>query len=94
MPSVSEPFGLSAVEAVRQGTASVISKRSGVAEVLTHSLKAEFWDTDKFANYLYAMLKYPTLKKTVEEQSRKDIENLTWNKTVEKIMNIHNTLTV
>lgn len=94
MPSVSEPFGLSAVEAVAQGTASVISKRSGVAEVLTHSLRADFWDTDKFANYLYAMLKYPKLKKAVEAQSRKDIENLTWHNTVEKIMNIHNTLTV
>lgn len=89
MPSVSEPFGLSAVEAVRQGTASVISNRSGVSEILTHSLKADFWDTDRFANYIYSILKYPVLKKTIEAQSRKDIENLTWGNTVEKIMNVY-----
>ena len=94
MPSVSEPFGLSAVEAARQGTASVISKRSGVSEVLTHSLKADFWDTDRFANYLYAILKYPKLKKVMEAQSRKDIENLTWDKTVEKIMSVYSNLSI
>jgi glycosyltransferase involved in cell wall biosynthesis len=94
MPSVSEPFGLSAVEAVRQGTPSIISKRSGVAEILTHSLKADFWDTDKFANYLYAILKYPKLKKALEAQSHKDIENLTWAKTVEKIMSVYTNLAI
>ncbi|MBI1769606.1 MAG: glycosyltransferase family 4 protein [Bacteroidetes bacterium] len=94
MPSVSEPFGLSAVEAVRQGTASVISKRSGVAEILTNSLKADFWDTDRFANYLYAILKYPRLKKTIEARSRKDIEHLTWETTVQKIMNVYSALSI
>ncbi len=94
MPSVSEPFGLSAMEAVSQGTASVISRRSGVAEVLTNSLQADFWDTDRFANYLYAILKYPKLKKTIEDRSRKDIEHLTWETTVEKIMNVYSTLSI
>lgn len=94
MPSVSEPFGLSAIEAVSQGTASVISRRSGVAEVLTNSLKADFWDTDRFANYLYAILKYPKLKKTIEDRSRKDIEHLTWETTAEKIMNVYSTLSI
>lgn len=92
MPSVSEPFGLSAVEAVQQGTASVISKRSGAAEVLTHALCADFWDTDRFANYLYAILNYPKLKETIEARSSKDVEHLTWGKTTDKIMSVYSTL--
>jgi glycosyltransferase involved in cell wall biosynthesis len=91
MPSVSEPFGLSAIEAVQQGTAGVISTRSGAAEVLNNCLKADFWDTDRFANYLYAILTYPRLKNAIERQSQKDIEHLTWDKTVEKIMSIYRT---
>lgn len=94
MPSVSEPFGLSALEAVQQGTASVISKRSGAAEVLNHSLRADFWDTDRFANYLFAILKYPKLKNIIESGSRKDVEHLTWNRTTEKVMNVYNCLTL
>ncbi|MBI1767199.1 MAG: glycosyltransferase [Bacteroidetes bacterium] len=93
MPSVSEPFGLSAVEAAQHGTASVISKRSGVAEVLANSLRADFWDTDGFANYLYAILKYPRLKNAMESRSHKDVEHLTWGKTTDKIMNVYNVLT-
>lgn len=93
MPSVSEPFGLSAVEAAQQGTASVISKRSGAAEILTNSLRADFWDTDRFANYLYAILKYPVLKKAMESRSSKDVEHLSWSKTTDKIMNVYSALT-
>jgi len=93
MPSVSEPFGLSAIEAVQQGTASVISKRSGAGEVLNHSLRADFWDTDRFANYLYAILKYPKLKRTIESRSREEVGLLTWNRTTEKIMDVYSVLT-
>jgi glycosyltransferase involved in cell wall biosynthesis len=93
MPSVSEPFGLSAVEAVQQGTASVISKRSGAAEVLTNALRADFWDTDRFANYLYGILRYPKLKRAIESRSRQDIEHLNWSNTTDKIMNVYEALT-
>jgi len=92
MPSVSEPFGLSALEAVQQGAASVISNRSGCAEVLTHSLQADFWDTDKFANYLYALLQYPKLKNTMTSESLRDIQNLTWSSTADKILNVYHEL--
>jgi glycogen(starch) synthase len=59
MPSVSEPFGLVPLEALQHGTPSLISKQSGVGEVLTHVLKVDFWDVDEMANKILAALRYP-----------------------------------
>jgi glycosyltransferase involved in cell wall biosynthesis len=65
MPSVSEPFGLSALEAAQFNVPCVVSKQSGVSEVLLNVLKADCWDTDKFANYLYAVCHYTGLRETM-----------------------------
>ncbi len=86
MPSISEPFGLSAVEAVQFGIPTVISKQSGVAEVLSGVLKADYWDTNLMANHILDLLTDDELKNKVVKQSAKDLKNLTWGKAVDKIV--------
>ncbi|HYV95712.1 MAG TPA: glycosyltransferase, partial [Chitinophagales bacterium] len=78
MPSVSEPFGLSALEAAQFNVPCVISRQSGVSEVLHNVLKADFWDTDKLANYLYAALNYDGLRATMTRLSANDVKNISW----------------
>jgi glycosyltransferase involved in cell wall biosynthesis len=78
MPSVSEPFGLTALEAAQHHVPSVISSQSGAAEVITSSLQADFWDTDKFANYIYALLNYKALHEEVAQNTFNQARSLTW----------------
>ena len=78
MPSVSEPFGLVPLEAMIQGTPTIISKQSGVSEVVTNTLKADFWDIDALTNKIVATLKFGALKSQLEEYGAKEVQNLTW----------------
>jgi len=89
MPSVSEPFGLSALEAAQFGIPCVISKQSGVSEVLYGALKADFWDVDKMAGHIISLLQNETLKETVIRDAFNDLENLTWDKAAEKVAGIY-----
>ncbi len=92
MPSVSEPFGLTALEAAHHKVPTVISSQSGAAEVIKGSLQADFWDTDRYANYIHAILKYPALGKELSERAALEINELTWDHSAKKIMNIYETL--
>ena len=78
MPSVSEPFGLVPLEALRNNVPVIISKQSGVAEVLTHALKVDFWDVDEIANKIIAVLKYPPLNMTLRNYSNYEVRKLRW----------------
>ena len=78
MPSVSEPFGIAPLEAIRHDVPVIISKTSGVAEVLTHVLKVDFWDTNEIANKIIAVLKHPPLSATLREQADIEARRLTW----------------
>ncbi|MFZ6010850.1 MAG: glycosyltransferase family 4 protein, partial [Bacteroidota bacterium] len=89
MPSVSEPFGLTALEASQFQVPSVLSKQSGASEVLRASLKADFWDTDKYANYIFALLKYPTLAATLSARASQEIKSQTWDAAAEKILSVY-----
>jgi hypothetical protein len=89
MPSVSEPFGLSALEAAQHQVPSVISNRSGAAEVMPSSLTADFWDTDKYANYIHALLRYHVLSKEISTKAHKQLDSLTWDHASEKIEKIY-----
>lgn len=84
MPSVSEPFGIAPLEAMRNDTPVIVSNQSGVAEVLTHALKVDFWDVDEMANKIVAVLKYPPLSKTLREHGRFELRGLTWDGASEK----------
>jgi glycogen(starch) synthase len=86
MPSISEPFGLSALEAAQFHIPCVISKQSGVAEVLPNALKADYWDTNKLANYLYGVLNYDGLKETLIEHTKRDIQNVSWEKAAQEVL--------
>ena len=89
MPSVSEPFGISPLEAMRTGVPSIISKQSGVAEVLKHSIKVDYWDVDALADAIYALLSYPALSKVVGEAGQEEVNNLKWDNAAIKIKHIY-----
>jgi len=85
MPSVSEPFGLVPLEALQHGTPSVISKQSGVSEVLTHALKVDFWDVDEMANQIISALRYPVMREQMVKEGRWQMSNFSWQTAAEKI---------
>jgi len=78
MPSVSEPFGLSALEAIRQDVPTIVSRTSGVSEVLKHVLKVNFWDVDELANKIVAVLRHPPLAQALRAESAIEVQRLTW----------------
>ncbi|MDB6079812.1 MAG: glycosyl transferase group 1 [Akkermansiaceae bacterium] len=92
MPSVSEPFGLSALEAAQFGIPAVISKQSGVAEVLKGALKADFWDVELMAKHINDLLTDDALRERVIEQAREDIAASTWDAAAEKVIEIYQEL--
>jgi len=85
MPSVSEPFGLVALEALAHGTPVLISKQSGVAEVLAHALKADFWDTEEMANKILAATRYEPMRMQLATYGKDEIRGLSWRKAAEKV---------
>ncbi len=93
MPSVSEPFGLSALEAVMQHIPVVVSKQAGVNEVLGKGLNADFWDTEKFANYIYAALNYKGLQRELTQITGQNIANITWEKAAADVYQCYRNLT-
>ncbi len=92
MPSVSEPFGLVPLEALQHGTPSLISKQSGVSEVLTHVLKVDFWDVDEMANKILATLRYPVLHTQLRTSGRQEINKLTWGEAARKVKRLYQNL--
>lgn len=78
MPSVSEPFGIAPLEAMRSDVPVIISKQSGVSEVLSHVLKVDFWDVDEMANKIIAVLRHPPLGQTLREHGSFELRKLTW----------------
>jgi len=78
MPSVSEPFGLAALEAIRHDVPVIISKTSGASEVLKHVLKVDFWDIDEMANKILAVLRHPVLGAALRAGGAMELHRLTW----------------
>ncbi len=89
MPSVTEPFGITPLEAIKNGTPVIISKQSGVNEVLKNVLKVDFWDTEELANKIIAVLKYGVLAEELMNNSKRDLENLSWKGQTKKILDIY-----
>ena len=78
MPSVSEPFGLTPLEAIRNGAPVLISRQSGVSEVIKNALRVDFWDIDEMTNKVIAVLDYPELHSTLKEHGAKEVERMSW----------------
>ncbi len=93
MPSVSEPFGISALEAVQYGTPVLMSKTSGALEVIKNALFADFWDVDKIANQVMAILEYPVLGYQMAHEARRETKYLTWQNQAKKIKDIYEKVT-
>ena len=94
MPSVSEPFGIAPLEAMNNDVPVIISKQSGVAEVLTHALKVDFWDVDEIANKIVAVLKYPPLEITLRNYGNFEIRKLRWKDSAAKCLKIYEEMMV
>ena len=86
MPSVSEPFGIVALEAVIHDTPVIISKQSGVSEVLSHALKVDFWDVDDIADKIVAVMRHAPLSETLREHGEFDVRRLTWGDSAAKVV--------
>ena len=92
MRSVSEPFGIVPLEAMRSSVPVVISKQSGVAEILEHALKVDFWDVDAMADSIYGLCHYEAISKMFKKYGKKEVENLKWEDASLKIKNVYTPL--
>ncbi len=89
MPSVSEPFGISPLEAMRSNVPVIISKQSGVAEVLDYAVKVDYWDVDAMADAIYGLITYPSLNKMFAEKGLEEVTRLKWNNAAAKIKQVY-----
>lgn len=92
MPSVSEPFGISPLEAMRSSVPVIISKQSGVSEILTHALKVDFWDIDAIADSIYGLLCYDGLSKMFMKYGKDEVHKLKWENAAFKIKEVYNSV--
>ncbi len=93
MPSVSEPFGLAPLEAMMHNVPVIVSRQSGVSEVLDHALKVDFWDTDALAQKIIAVLGHRSLRTMLRERGRSEAERLDWDAAAEKCIQLYNRVT-
>ncbi len=89
MPSVSEPFGISPLEAMRSNVPVVISKQSGVAEILHHAIKVDFWDTHAIADAIYGLTKYDGLSKMFRKYGKDEVDSFKWENSARKVRDVY-----
>ena len=89
MPSVSEPFGISPLEAMRSGVPVIISRQSGVAEVLDYAIKVNYWDVDALADAIYGLLTYPALGRMFASKGLEEVTGLKWDNAAAKIKAVY-----
>lgn len=92
MPSVSEPFGISPLEAMQMGVPSIISKQSGCAEILHNVVKVDYWDINAMADAIYSIIKYPAMHKQLSEHGLEEVNKISWKKAGAKVIDIYRQL--
>lgn len=93
MPSVSEPFGISPLEAMQCGVPSIISYQSGCAEILNYAIKTDYWDVDAMADAIYALITYPEMHAFLKEEGLREVNALTWEAAGRKVRAIYDQIT-
>lgn len=93
MPSVSEPFGITPLEAMLYDVPVLLSKQSGVSEILEHALKADFWDTRDMANKICAVLSYPALARELVKNCREEMKTIRWGTAADQLLQIYSNVT-
>ncbi len=89
MPSVSEPFGISPLEAMQMGVPSIISKQSGCAEILNNVIKTDYWDIDAMADAIYSIISYPAMYNSLKDEGIEEMKGITWEKAGQKVIDIY-----
>ncbi len=92
MPSVSEPFGIAPLEAMSYDRPVIVSKQSGVSEILRNALKVDFWDVDKMASQIVAILELPELRRTIVERAREEIRHIHWDAAAAKLVPLYESI--
>ncbi len=92
MPSVSEPFGITPLEAMRNGTPVLISKTSGISEVINHCLKVDFWDIDQMSSKILATLKYSSLHQELKNNGLREVHTFSWDEPARKCIEVYNSV--
>ncbi|MGL4410819.1 MAG: glycosyltransferase family 4 protein [Bacteroidales bacterium] len=90
MPSVSEPFGISPLEAMQVGVPSIISKQSGCAEILNNVIKTDYWDIDSMADAIYSIVTYPAMYEHLKIEGKNEVDQILWTKAGAKVIQIYN----
>jgi glycogen(starch) synthase len=93
MPSVSEPFGITALEAASSGTPVIISKTSGVAEVFRHCMKVDFWDSDSLANKIIGVLRHDCMRREMEKNGHREATGFSWDNVAQRTIGIYSRIT-
>ena len=89
MPSVSEPFGISPLEAMQSGVPSIISKQSGCAEILDYAIKVDYWDIEALADAMYSIITYPAMHEFLKVEGKKEVDNIKWEYAGQKVRRIY-----
>lgn len=92
MPSVSEPFGIAALESIIHGTPVIMSKQSGVSEIVQNALKVDFWDVDEMANKILSVISFPSLQNTLQLNGRNEVGSFSWDTVANETLNLYRTL--
>ena len=92
MPSVSEPFGISPLEAMRSNVPVIISRQSGVSEILRHAVKVDFWDIDAMADAIYGILNYNALSEMFKKYGKEEVDDLKWENSAIKVRDVYSSV--
>jgi glycogen(starch) synthase len=89
MPSVSEPFGITPLEAIHAGVPVIVSNQSGVAEVINHAIKVDFWNTDELANVIINIIQHEVLTEALVHSSQHELETISWQKAAKQLNTLY-----
>ena len=93
MSSISEPFGLTALEAAHHGDSLILTKQSGVSEIIWSAMKYDFWDEKKLADEILAIANNPALAKSLKKNIKNEYHKISWQKVAKKCLTIYNEVT-